>query len=184
MFEKGKYYVCIGKPSTEEVNDFIASVFGNNRFRRRSTIYFEDREFYTEDCEFNFTKDKIYGPVVTWGLLKNDCGMYYKLSERDENYFQEIDVTFDDKMFKPIYELKCVRNLSIKPDYIDRKNDEVKFKIECIYATDEYIRYTGISRNELTDTAKILLREIKIAVLKDCKLLKAIRGRYFYDRKR
>lgn len=175
MFEKGKYYVCVGKPTTEEVNDFIASVFGNNRIRRRRTIYFEDREFYTEDSYFNFTKDKIYGPV-TLGHLKNDCGMYYKLSERDENYFKKIDVTIDESIFEHIRKLECVRNLNIKPDYIDRKNNEVKFKIECIYATDEYIRYTGISRNELTDAAKILLREIKIAVLKDCKLLKAIKG--------
>ena len=179
MFEKGKYYVCVGKPTTEEVNDFIASVFGNNRMRRRRTIYFEDREFYTEDSYFNFTKDKIYGPV-TLGHLKNDCGMYYKLSERDENYFKKIDVTIDESIFEHIRKLECVRNLNIKPDYIDRKNDKVKFKIECtVMTTDGCVRYIDISRNELTDAAKILLREIKIAVLKDCKLLKAIKGRLF-----
>ena len=173
MFEEGKYYVCVGKPTTEEVNNFIASVFGNNRIRRRRTIYFE-----TEDSYFDFTKDKIYGPV-TLGHLRNDCGIYYKLSEGDENYLKEVDVAFDDKMFKPIYKLKCVKNLSIKPDYIDRKNDEVKFKIGCTIITiDGCVRYIDISRNELTDAAKILFREIKIAVLKDCKLLKAIRGRY------
>lgn len=179
MFEKGKYYVCVGKPTTEEVNDFIASVFGNNRFRRRNTIYVGSREFYTEDSYFDFTKDKIYGQV-TCGCLRNDSGLYYKLSEKDENYFKEIDVAFDDKMFKPIYKLKCVRHLDIKPDHIDRKNGKVKFKIGCTVMTiDGCVRYIDISRNELTDAAKILLREIKIAVLKDCKLLKAIKGRYF-----
>ena len=185
MFEKGKYYVCVCKPSTEELSDFIISVFGNNRIRRRNTVYCveEDREFYTEDSYFNFTKGKIYGPV-TWGLLKNDCGMYYMLSEKDEDNFKEVDVTFDDKIFKPFYKLKCVRNLDIKPDYIDRKNNKVKFKIECTVMTiDGCVRYIDISHKELTDAAKILLRDIKIAVLKDCKLLKAIKGQYFYDRK-
>ena len=178
MFEEDKYYVCVGKPSTEEVNDFIASVFGSNRIRRRSTIYFGGREFHTEDSEFNFTKDKMYGPVI-WGHLKNDCGMYYKLSERDENYLKEVDVTIDESMFEHIRKLECVRNLDIKPDYIDRKDGEVKFKIECtVMTTDGYARYIDISHNELTDAAKILLREIKIAVLKNCKLLKAIRGKY------
>lgn len=178
MFEEGKYYVCVGKPSTEEVNDFIATVFGSSRFRRRNTIYVGGHEFHTEDSEFNFTKDKMYGPV-TWGHLKNDCGMYYKLSERDENYFKKIDVTIDESIFEHIRKLECVRNLNIKPDYIDRKNGEVKIKIECtVMTTDRYVRYIDISHNELTDAAKILLREIKIAVLKDSNLFKAIKGKY------
>ena len=178
MFEEGKYYVCVGKPSTEEVNDFIASVFGSNRIRRRNRMFVGGHVFYTEDCEFNFTKDKIYGPV-TCGHLKNDCGMYYKLSERNEQYFEKINVTIDESMFEHIRKLECVRNLNIKPDYIDRKNDEVKFKIECtVMTTDRYVRYIDISHNELTDAAKILLREIKIAVLKDSNLFKAIKGKY------
>lgn len=105
--------------------------------------------------------------------------MFYKLSERDENYFKKIDVTIDESMFEHIRKLECVRNLNIKPDYIDRKNDEVKFKIECkVMTTNGYVRYIDIRHNELTDAAKILLREIKIAVLKDSNLFKAIKGKY------
>lgn len=178
MFEEGKYYVCVGKPSTEEVNDFIASVFGNNRIRRRNTIYVGGHKFYTEDSEFNFTKDMIYGPV-RYEFLQNDYGLYYKLSERNEQYFEKVDVTIDESIFEHIRKLEWVKNLNIKPDYIDKKNGEVKFKIECtVMTTNGCVRYVDISHNELTDAAKILLKEIKIAVLKDGNLFKAIKGKY------
>ena len=105
MFKAGKFYLCIKKidTSSESINSFISTVFGNSYTKeyksggRRARYYNYDE--YVDSCFGMFHEGRIYC-CSTDGALIDDMENLVFISDSSGHVFEE--VPFDNSDIEPI----------------------------------------------------------------------------------
>lgn len=135
MFESGKYYLCIEtrKVNNASINDFIDTVFGNNKrireYRSRFNRYNEFYDDYTDSLGV-FSKNRIYHCPTNDALVDDKDNLIF-LTDYNDYVFKEVE--FDTSDVNDILsKFDAYKNGLITLEPYAKIGDEIMYKCKII----------------------------------------------------
>ena len=182
MFKAGKFYLCIKKKdiSSESINSFISTVFGNSYGREyksggRFARYYNYDE-YADSCIGSFYEGHIYH-CSTDGALMDAMDNLVFISDTSGYEFEE--VPFDNSDIKPIVAKLCKECIfSVIPSM--KIGGTILYSCKVVVRGFKHTGFgTAMAENKMNGL-RLAYREARKNLLTKTKLYKSLNGYGIY----